>query len=207
MLDRFMRRLVDPALERAGRRLAESGVGADALTVAGLGIGLAAALCVALRLDLMALALFIANRVLDGLDGAVARASVRTDRGGFLDIVLDFAVYGAVPLAFAFRDPGPNAAPAAVLLFAFYVNGATFLALAAVAAKRGLKNAAWADKSIYFTAGLAEGTETILFFSAMILWPAWFPVLAHAFAGLTLLSALTRVAFAWRVFRDNGENQ
>ena len=115
MLDRFMRRLVDPALERAGRRLAESGVGADALTVAGLGIGLAAALCVALRLDLMALALFIANRVLDGLDGAVARASVRTDRGGFLDIVLDFAVYGAVPLAFAFRDPGPNAAPAAVL--------------------------------------------------------------------------------------------
>ena len=41
----------------------------------------------------------------------------------------------------------------------------------------------------------------------MILWPAWFPVLAHAFAGLTLLSALTRVAFAWRVFRDNGENQ
>ena len=182
------------------------GVGADALTVAGLGIGLAAALCVALRLDLMALALFIANRVLDGLDGAVARASVRTDRGGFLDIVLDFAVYGAVPLAFALRDPAPNAVPAAVLLFAFYVNGATFLAFAAVAAKRGLENAAWADKSIYFTAGLAEGTETILFFSAMILWPAWFPVLAHAFAGLTLLSALARVALAWRVFRDNGEN-
>ena len=43
MLDRFMRRLVDPALERAGRRLADGGVGADALTVAGLGIGLAAA--------------------------------------------------------------------------------------------------------------------------------------------------------------------
>ncbi|HZY21738.1 MAG TPA: CDP-alcohol phosphatidyltransferase family protein, partial [Beijerinckiaceae bacterium] len=62
MLDRFMRRLLDPALERAGRRLADRGVGADALTVAGLGIGLAVALCVALRLDLMALALFIANR-------------------------------------------------------------------------------------------------------------------------------------------------
>ncbi|MFL5221107.1 MAG: CDP-alcohol phosphatidyltransferase family protein, partial [Microvirga sp.] len=76
-----------------------------------------------------------------------------------------------------------------------------------VAAKRGLKNAAWADKSIYFTAGLAEGAETILFLSAMILWPAWFPLLAHAFAGLTLLSALARVALAWRVFRDNGENE
>ena len=160
----------------------------------------------ALRLDLMALVLFIANRVLDGLDGAVARASVRTDRGGFLDIVLDFAVYGAVPLAFALRDPAQNAVPAAVLLFAFYVNGASVLAFAAVAAKRGLENGVWADKSIYFTAGLAEGTETILFFCAMILWPAWFPVLAHAFAGLTLMSALARVALAWRVFRDNGEN-
>jgi hypothetical protein len=56
-------------------------------------------------------------------------------------------------------------------------------------------------------AGLAEGTETILFFSAMILWPAWFPVLAHAFAGLTLISALARVVLAWQAFRDNGENE
>jgi hypothetical protein len=98
MLDRFMRHLVDPALERAGRRLADRGVGADALTVAGLGVGLAAALCVALRLDLMALALFITNRVLDGLDGAVARASVRTDRGGFLDIVVRRLRRGAARL-------------------------------------------------------------------------------------------------------------
>jgi phosphatidylglycerophosphate synthase len=206
MLDRFMRRLLDPALNRAGRVLAARGVGADALTFAGLGAGLAAALCIAARLDAAALVLFAANRFFDGLDGTVARATARTDRGGFLDIVLDFAVYGAVPLAFALRDAGPNAVPAAVLLFAFYVNGASFLAFAAVAARRGLDGAAFPDKSIYFTAGLAEGTETILFFAAMILWPGAFPILAYAFSGLTLMSAVARVAVAWHAFRDYGDN-
>jgi phosphatidylglycerophosphate synthase len=206
MLDRFMRRLFDPALDRAGRSLAARGVRADALTFAGLGIGLGSALCIGLRLDLAALALLALNRVLDGLDGAVARATVRTDRGGFIDIVFDFIFYGAVPLAFALRDPGSNAVPAAALLFAFYVNGASFLAFAAVAAQRGLADAAFRDKSIYFTAGLAEGTETILFFAAMLIVPASFPLLAYAFAGLTLMSAVARTVVAWRVFRDNGEN-
>lgn len=206
MLDRLMRRLLDPTLDRAGRSLAATGVGADALTFAGLAAGLAACLCVALRLDPAALLLVAANRLLDGLDGAVARATRRTDRGGFLDIVLDFAFYGGVPLAFALRDPMANAVPAAVLLFAFYVNGASFLAFAAVAAKRGLADARFADKSIYFTAGLAEGTETILFFVAMVLLPARFPILAYAFAGLTLMSAVARVAVAWHAFRDYGDN-
>jgi phosphatidylglycerophosphate synthase len=206
MLDRLMRRLLDPILGRAGRILGAGGVSADSLTFAGLGVGLGAALCVAARLDGAALVLLVLNRLLDGLDGAVARATVRTDRGGFLDIVLDFVFYGAVPLAFALRDAGPNALPAAVLLFAFYVNGASFLAFAAVAAKRGLESTLWRDKSIYFTAGLAEGTETILFFAAMVLWPSSFAILACAFAGLTLMSAVARIAMAWHAFRDNGDN-
>jgi phosphatidylglycerophosphate synthase len=207
MLDRFMRRLLAPALDRAGRSLARGGIGADAVTFAGLAVGIAACLAVAARLDPLAVALIAANRVLDGLDGAVARATLRADRGGLLDIVFDFAFYGGIPLAFALRDPPANALPAAVLLFAFYVNGASFLAFAAVAAKRGLENALFADKSIYFTVGLAEGTETILFFAAMALFPALFPILAYAFAGLTLMSAVARVTVAWVAFRDCGDNE
>lgn len=206
MLDGLMRRLLDPALDRAARALAARGARADALTFAGLGIGLGAALAVAAGFGVLAFVLFVANRTLDGLDGAVARATLRTDRGGFLDIVCDFAFYGAIPLAFALRDPAANALPAALLLFAFYVNGASFLAFAAVAARRGVAGDAWGEKSIYFTAGLAEGTETILFFGAMILVPGWFPTLAYAFAGLTLMSALARTALAWHAFRDSGDN-
>ncbi len=200
MLDGLARRLLDPALDRAGRALAARGVQADALTFAGLACGLGAALAVALAADGVALAAFAVNRLLDGLDGAVARATTRTDRGGFLDIVLDFVTYGAVPLAFALRDPAANALAAAVLLFAFYVNGASFLAFAAVAAKRGLESSVRGVKSIYFTAGLAEGTETILAFVAMMLWPRHFSVMALAFAGLTLMGAVARVTLAWHVF-------
>jgi high-affinity Fe2+/Pb2+ permease len=82
------------------------------------------------------------------------------------------------------------------------VNGASFLAFAAVAAKRGMTGSSRGLTSIYFTAGLMEGTETILFFIVMILAPAWFPPLAYAFAGLTLMSALGRVGLAWNAFRD-----
>jgi phosphatidylglycerophosphate synthase len=205
MLDGWMRRRIDPPLDRLGQGLAKAGFSADAATLLGLGLGLTAALMIVLQLDGAALVLFGLNRLLDGLDGAIARSTRRTDRGGFLDIVLDFAVYGAIPLAFALRDPDALALPAAVLLFSFYVNGASFLAFAAVAAKRGMSSNLRGIKSIYFTAGFMEGTETILFFAAMILFPQHFPVLAYAFAGLTLMSALARVTLAWHAFRDEPE--
>jgi phosphatidylglycerophosphate synthase len=202
MLDGLMRRLLDPALDRTGRALAAAHVPADALTFAGLACGLASALAIASGADGLALLALGLNRLLDGLDGAVARATARTDRGGFLDIVCDFASYGAIPLAFAIRDPEANALAATALLFSFYVNGATFLAFAALAAKRRLESLIRGVKSIYFTAGLAEGTETVLAFAAMIIWPSYFPHIALAFAGLTLMGAVARVTLAWHVFRD-----
>jgi phosphatidylglycerophosphate synthase len=205
MLDGWMRRRIDPPLDRLGQGLARVGISADAVTLTGLGLGLTAALMIVLQIDGAALVLFGLNRLLDGLDGAIARSTRRTDRGGFLDIVLDFAIYGAIPLAFALREPGVFALPAAVLLFSFYVNGASFLAFAAVAAKRGMSSDIRGIKSIYFTAGFMEGTETILFFAAMILFPQHFPILAYAFAGLTLMSALARIILAWHAFRDEPE--
>jgi phosphatidylglycerophosphate synthase len=204
-----MRSRLDPALNVAGRYIAKTGVSADTLTGAAFAVGLCSALMIAVRADGAALVLFILNRVLDGLDGAVARATRRTDRGGLIDIVCDFAIYGAVPAAFALREPVSFGLPAAVLLFSFYVNGATFLAFAAVAAKHGMDSTSRGLKSIYFTAGLMEGTETILFFAAMMVLPDRFPVLAYAFAGLTFMSAGGRMILAWRSFQDgeNGENR
>jgi phosphatidylglycerophosphate synthase len=201
MLDGAARKLVDPALTRAGAMLAARGVGADRLTFAGLAFGLAACACIVLRLDAAALLLFALNRVCDGLDGAVAAATRRTDRGGFLDIVCDFVFYGAFPLAFALRDPA-CALPAAVLLTSFYINGATFLAYAALAAKRGLSSDVRGQKSIYFTAGLAEGTETILCFLLLLLFPAWFAVIAYVFAAMVMVTAVSRAIIAWTTFRD-----
>lgn len=199
MLDGLARRVIDPPLNAAGRRLAAAGVTADGVTTAGLVAGLGAAVAIALHAPLLGLVLIGLSRLLDGLDGAVARASAKTDRGGYLDIVFDFIFYGAVPLAFAIADPA-MAIPAAVLLFAFYVNGASFLAYAIFAAKRGLETRGRGDKSLYFTAGLAEGTETIAVFVAMCLWPAGFALLAYGFAALCLVTAAARIRLAVDAF-------
>jgi phosphatidylglycerophosphate synthase len=201
MLDSAMRRRIDPGLNAAGRRIARLGVSANQITLAGLALGLlAAGLIAAGAPGWVALLPLLAGRLADGLDGAVARATGKTGFGGYLDIVCDFAVYGAVPLAFVLRDPQANALAGAFLLASFYLNGATFLGFAVLAAQRGLETRAQGEKSLYYAAGLLEGTETILFFILLCLLPLAFAPLAWAFGGLCLVTALARVALAWRVF-------
>lgn len=202
MLDGMMRGVIDAPLDRGGRWLAARGASADAVTLIGLAFGLGAAgLLAAGWSGLTAAALLMAGRLADGLDGAVARARGKTDFGGFLDIVCDFIFYAAVPLAFVLRDPGTNGVAGAFLLFSFYVNAATFLGYAILAEKRGLATRSRGEKSLYFTAGLMEGTETILAFVALALWPALFVPVAWVFGGLCLITALARVMLARRTFR------
>lgn len=196
MLDGIMRRQLDPMLNAWGRRLAARGFSANHITLAGLALGLTAAGMIALALPLgLALIPLLLGRVADGLDGAVARAGQKTDFGGYLDIVCDFIFYGAIPLAFAIRDPA-NAVAAAFLLTSFYVNGASFLAFAIFAEKHGLKTTTRGEKSLFFTAGLLEGTETIVFFVAICLWPAAFMILSLCFGVLCLITALARIILA-----------
>lgn len=202
MLDGWMRGVIDPALARAGKRLAAQGVGADAVTLAGLALGLAAAGIIAVGGPGWAAALpLLASRVADGLDGAVARVRGKTDFGGYLDIVCDFVFYAAIPMAFVLRDPAANAVAGAFLLASFYVNGTTFLGFAILAEKRGMETRSRGEKSLYFTAGLLEGTETIGFFVILCLFPSAFAPLAFAFGGLCFVTAGARVWLAVRTFR------
>lgn len=202
MLDARFRTLIDPPLNRAGAWIAARGVSADQMTLLGLIFGLAAAGAVAAGWFAAALALIIANRIADGLDGPVARASTSSPFGGFFDIVADFLIYGAIPLAFAIFDPAANALPAAFLIFSFLANGAAFLAFAATAAEAGLKTEAQGEKTIYYIAGLMEGAETIAFLIAICLFPAWFAVAAWIFGALCCLSAAARILMARDVLKD-----
>ncbi len=201
MLDGILRKAIDPIVNRWGQRLAQGGVAANTITLVGLGLGLlAAALIAAGAPGWLALGPLLAGRVADGLDGAVARATKASDFGGYLDIACDFLVYGAIPLAFVLRDTDANAAAGAFLLCSFYVNGATFLGFAILAAKRGMETRARGEKSLYFTAGLLEGAETIALFIAFCLWPAAFAPLAWGFGALCFVTALSRVLLARRIF-------
>lgn len=202
MLDGWARARIDPALDRAGSILARSGVTADAVTLAAFAAGLAAFVAIALEAYLSGLFLLLLSRIGDGLDGAVARHTRKSDFGGYLDIVLDFAFYGLVPLGFVLADPSANAVAGAVLILSFYVNGASFLAYAVMAEKRGLSTDARGEKSLFFTTGLAEATETIAFFVAFCLFPQWFVVLAFVFAALCFYTAVSRIVIAARTFRN-----
>lgn len=193
MLDARLRRVIDPPLAVAAGSLVRMGLHADAVTVAGFGLGLLAMLAIALGQPALGLALLLLNRLADGLDGAVARQTRPTDRGGFLDIVLDFILYGGVVFAFALHDPGRNALPAAFLIFSFVGTGASFLAFAVMAAKRGIVSEARGKKSLYYLGGLTEGAETIVCLALFCLFPAAFPAIAWGFGALCWLTTLARV--------------
>ena len=109
MFDRRAQILLRPALQFAARGLVRAGISADALTWLGFAMGMAAAVAIALQAWWWGLALLLASRLLDGLDGSVARLTQPTDAGGFLDIALDFVFYAAIPLAFAVATtPAPS---------------------------------------------------------------------------------------------------
>ncbi|RTL64044.1 MAG: CDP-alcohol phosphatidyltransferase family protein [Hyphomicrobiales bacterium] len=198
MFDAKVRPFINAPLTAAARTLAARGVTAEQVNFGGFVLGLGAGLAIAFGAYALGLVLIAANRIADGLDGAVARLKGPTDRGGFLDIVLDFVFYAIVPLAFAANDPKANALAAALLIAAFLANGAAFLAFAIIAAKRGLATVAQGEKSFFFLTGLAEGTETIIVFCLFCIWPAAFPVLATLFALVCLVSSAARVVTAYR---------
>jgi phosphatidylglycerophosphate synthase len=201
MLDRAAIALLKPTLERIARGLVRAGLGADGITLAGFALGLAAATCIALGRPLAGLLLLLLSRLMDGLDGAVARLTQPTDRGAFLDITLDFLFYASIPLAFAITDPAANALPAAVLLAAFMGTASSFLAFAVLAERRGLKSEDYPQKGLYYLGGLTEATETLICFALMCLWPQHFALWAYGFATLCVLTIVTRLLAGWQVLR------
>ena len=136
----------------------------------------------------------------DGLDGAVARQTKATDLGAYLDIVSDFVLWAILPLAFLFHDMN-NAFAVAVLLSSFAMSMTVFLAYAIQAERRGTVSDAQGKKGFYYLAGLAEGTETILFFIAAMAYPHSFAPLALLFAPFVFLSVIGRLIVSFQSLR------
>lgn len=206
MFDARLRPLIDPPLNAAGRWIAARGLNANMITLAGLAPALIAAFAIAQEAYGAGLAAIVLNRLLDGLDGAVARARGMTDFGGYLDILADFAFYVAVPVGFGLAAPA-NAVPAMLLVASFTLTGISFLAFATIAAKRGEETQAHGRKSFFYSTGLAEGTETIVVFIAMCLWPQHFAPIALGYVVLCLLTVIQRSCIAARTFGESDAAQ
>ena len=195
MLDRAARRLIDPVLEQLAVAVQQRALTANQVTVAGFACGLAAMAAIALQSYALGLLLLLANRLADGVDGALARRTGATDLGGYLDIVLDFIIYSGAAFAFALAQP-EHAVAAAFLIFSFMGTGSSFLAFAIFAAKRKLDGEEAANKSFYYLGGITEGTETILLFVVVLLFPEWFPAAAYIYGTLCWLTTVGRIGAA-----------
>ena len=196
MVDRWANTVVHPTMEDIVEYVPRQ-ISADTITLVGFAIGMVAVPLLWIKLYSLALVFILINRFCDGLDGAVARRNGITSLGGFLDITCDFIFYSAVILGFALAEPEQNSLAATFLIFSFMGTGASFLAFAAVAEKHGISSEAQGQKAFYYLEGLAEGTETILFYIIICLFPEYFPALAVIFGGICWLTVIGRFGSAF----------
>lgn len=172
-----------------------------AVTIAAAIVGVAAAVAAWQGAYWPALGLWALNRILDGLDGTLARITgQQSDLGAYLDIVLDHVVYVAVPLGLALAAGTPGAYLAlALLLASFYINGASWMYLAALLEKRSAGAAARGElTTVTMPGGLVEGAETVVLFSLFLLFPGALAPLFGLMAALVLLTAAQRLVWAAR---------
>jgi len=201
MLDPYVRTLIDPPLHTVGKSLAKLGVSPSTLTLSGFGVGLLAMGAIIHHYYLTAALLILINRLLDGLDGAVARNTAQSDFGGVLDISCDFIVYSGIVFAFGLSDP-ENTFYAAFLIFSFIGPITTFLAYAIVAAKHQINTTRRGIKSFYHLGGICEGTETALLLLIICLFPESFPWAAMVFGTLCWLTTIGRLYRAYIDFAE-----
>lgn len=207
MLDPWAIKIVSSPLNACARILNRWKINPDQVTLTGFGIGLLAFFAIWMNYYTAGLVCILLNRIMDGLDGALARITKKTDAGGFLDICLDFIFYSGVVAAFALSDPRQNAIPAVLLMLSFVGSGTSFLAFAVMAQKHKLSNVAYPHKAMYYIGGLTEGTETILFLSVICLFPARFHFFAFAFALLCLITTITRVFAGYSTLKEVAKNK
>ena len=199
MFDAVLRHVIDPPLSRIGKAVASLGVSANAVTIFGFILGMSAIPLIAFEFYFSALCLILINRIFDGLDGAVARETVLSDFGGYLDVICDFIFYSGVVFAFALARP-ENSLISAFLIFSFMGTAATFLTYAIMAEKHKITTDIRGIKSLYYLGGLAEGAETIIVFVLFCLFPDYFALVAIIFGVMCWITTATRIYAAYVTF-------
>jgi phosphatidylglycerophosphate synthase len=170
------------------------------ITLAAFAMGLFTVASIVLHLYHLTWIFWLLNRVLDGLDGEVARRyGKQTAFGGYIDILCDMTIYALVPLALVFANPSlVGWLNVGLLLATFYVNAASWMFLSAILEKRGLLSQ---RTSIAMPTGIVEGTETIIFYFAFLLFPSAFVGLSIAMTVLVIMTIAQRIVWAYRNLR------
>ncbi len=196
MLDLALRpkkdNLLAPVVERVAPHLHPA-----ALT--GLALAASIGAAVAVPTPALAVALWWASRLFDGLDGPVARFRKQaSDFGGYLDMVGDTIGYAVIPLGVAFHvDQRSTWVAVAVMLALFSINTISWTYLSAIAEKRG-DGVANSDEvtTITMPPALIEGTETIAAYTLFLALPSLATWLFGLFAVGVAINVVQRLVWA-----------
>ena len=192
MFDRQIQKYTQKPLQYVAKLLLKF-ISPNSMTFIGFIFGVL--MCISIISDqyLVAIIFLFLNRLSDGLDGVMARLQTPTPLGGYLDIVLDFLIYGGFVLSFGITEQN-NTFLSMVLLFCYIGTGSTFLAKAAILPSlTNQKLNEEIPKSFHYAVGLIEGTETILFMFLCLLFPSFFTYLASIFIILCLITTIFRI--------------
>lgn len=191
MLDVLLRGWIDRPMAVLARRLTPLAVRADWVTLAGAVIAFAGLILIGRGLYLAGLAAIILNRIFDGLDGAVARATRTTDTGAYIDAVFDTMFYASVPFAFGLADPA-RAVAASFLIFGSMAAGASAWIFMAFAQKAG-------QASIPI-ASVTESLVMVLGFAIACVFPPYFSIIAYVLGFAAFIVGGVRIAAAVNTF-------
>jgi phosphatidylglycerophosphate synthase len=200
MLDARLREVKEQLLRPIVAHLA--GVHPSVVTAIGLLVGMIGAVVVWRGYYGLGLLLWCLNRLLDGLDGTLARVHQRqSDFGGYLDILADFVIYAAYPVALMASTPSETGWLAlAGLLSVYYVNTASWMYLAAILEKRQATTPKMT--TVYMPDGLIGGTETFIFYVLFLLFPGQLVFLFGLMALLVVVTIVQRLLWAILYFRQ-----
>ena len=192
MFDRQIQKYTQKPLQYVAKLLLKF-ISPNSMTFIGFSFGVL--MCVSIIIDqyLTAIIFLFLNRLSDGLDGVMARLQTPTPLGGYLDIVLDFLIYGGFVLSFGITEQN-NTFLSMILLFCYIGTGSTFLAKAAILPSLTNQNSnEEIPKSFHYAVGLIEGTETIIFMVLCLLFPSLFIYFSSIFILLCVITTIFRI--------------
>lgn len=188
MLDSYARPVASPFFDKAAAKLLSFNLNATHVTLIGLMVGFTGLFAVALGAYIPGLVLLLANRFLDGADGAVARATQITRFGAFLDRASRWIVHAGFVLFFSMSLADQSLA-SIILLF-------TYMLLAVSATDNDA-----AAKPAYALSGIVGETEMIAFMVLACLFPQNFAGIAALFALLCAITGIARLFNAAKTLR------
>ena len=198
MFDAPARRVIAQVITGPTRALGRLGISPNMLSVCGAVMGVGSALLVARQRPLLGLVVWLVSRVIDGMDGILARETNQaTPFGGYLDITLDMVAYSAMLVGFAFIHPEGGWVWAAILVGYLLVTTTT-LALSSVL-EREQANIRENDRSLQFTPGFAEAGETTIVYALFALLPAFVTPIGWIWAAVCAATVVQRTLLAHKL--------